>query len=231
MTYARWPLFALSIRTPRLELRLPKDEDFEELCQIIEEGIHAPKIMPFAIPWTREPSPLRERAAMQWWWKCRAEWKPEEWRFTTAVYLDGKAVGMQDLCAKAFPTLKAVTTGSWLGEKHQNKGIGTEMRAAILHLAFNGLKAARAESCAMADNPSSIRVSTKLGYQRNGSHLCVREGKSAELVDFLMVESDWPTTPAAHVPVQIQHLEEALPFFGAVSAEPTEPVGNEKNLT
>jgi len=45
---------------------------------------------------------------------------------------------------------------------------GTEMRAAVLHLAFDGLGAREAHSASFEDNPASQRVSLANGYQSNG---------------------------------------------------------------
>ena len=59
-------------------------------------------------------------------------------------------------------------TGSWLGRSFQGRGIGTEMRAAVLELAFRGLGAATAESGALEGNAASARVSEKLGYRHDG---------------------------------------------------------------
>jgi len=58
-----------------------------------------------------------------------------------------------------------VSTGSWLGMRHQGKGFGTEMRAAILMLAFDHLGAKTARSSAFTDNPRSLAVSRRLGYE------------------------------------------------------------------
>jgi len=60
-----WPLFELELRTSRLVLRPPRDEDFEGLLQAIDEGIHAPESMPFSQPWTdAEPTAKRQRRAV-----------------------------------------------------------------------------------------------------------------------------------------------------------------------
>jgi len=48
----RWPLFGLTIRTPRLELRLPRDEDMAEALAVVDQGIHDPAVTPFHVPWT-----------------------------------------------------------------------------------------------------------------------------------------------------------------------------------
>jgi RimJ/RimL family protein N-acetyltransferase len=141
-----WPLFNVVVRTPRLVIRLPNDDDLEDLVRLALRGVHDPATMPFAVPWTDEPSPALERNALQWWWRQRAEWSAAKWTFTGAVFVDGVAAGVQDLSAEGFALLRAVSTGSWLGREFQGRGLGKEMRAAILHFAFAGLGASVAYS-------------------------------------------------------------------------------------
>ncbi|MGB3733538.1 MAG: GNAT family protein, partial [Ilumatobacter sp.] len=50
----------------------------------------------------------------------------------------------------------------------RRRGIGTEMRSAILHLAFDGLGASEAHSEGAVDNAGSNAVSERLGYARHG---------------------------------------------------------------
>ncbi len=67
-----WPFAALRIRTPRLELRYPDDDDLVALGHVAAEGIHDPAAMPFNVPWTRaEPEDLR-RGVLQHAWGHRA---------------------------------------------------------------------------------------------------------------------------------------------------------------
>lgn len=66
---------------------------------------------------------------------------------------------MQDLKGSDFTKFGTVTTFSWLAPGQRGRGIGTEMRAAVLHLAFAGLGAREAESDAFTDNHASNRVS------------------------------------------------------------------------
>ncbi|HYU50364.1 MAG TPA: hypothetical protein VEO91_10615 [Candidatus Limnocylindria bacterium] len=40
MTHPLWPLFDLRLRTERLELRLPDDDELARLCAIARAGIH-----------------------------------------------------------------------------------------------------------------------------------------------------------------------------------------------
>ncbi|HVF20542.1 MAG TPA: GNAT family N-acetyltransferase, partial [Mycobacteriales bacterium] len=131
-----WPLFGLTITTPRLVLRPPTDDDFPELLAAIESGIHDPAVMPFSVAWTDKPKAERERESVQWWWRQRADWKPEDWSLPLGVFLEGRAVGMQDVNGKQFSLLRVVETGSWLTREVQGQGLGKEMRAAALQLAF-----------------------------------------------------------------------------------------------
>ncbi len=68
MVHALWPLFDLRLRTDRLELRLPTDDELAMLCLIAMEGIHDPGEMPFGYPWTKVPSPRFEREFAQFHW-------------------------------------------------------------------------------------------------------------------------------------------------------------------
>src|SRR5580693_3457468 len=102
--------------------------------------------MPFLYPWTDEPSPQLERGMLQWGWRHRAEWTPDNWTFNGAVFVGGDVVGVQSVMATDFAIRRVVKTGSWLGLEHHGHGIGKEMRAAILHFAFEVLDAQEAHS-------------------------------------------------------------------------------------
>ena len=207
-----WPLFDLVVRTPRVEIRLPTDPDLEELAALAARGIHDPADMPFAVPWTDRPSPDLERGVLKWNWLKRAEWIPERWVFTGAVRHAGRLVGMQDLTGVQFAVTRAVGTGSWLGRALHGRGYGTEMRAAVLELAFAGLGAEHAVSEAFADNHASYAVSRKLGYRDDGiQRLMVR---SAPVVGrrLRLDRAGWAA--ARTVPVTIDGLDECREMFG-----------------
>lgn len=214
MPHPYWPLFDLVVRTPRLVVRLPTDEDMVELARLAGRGVHAPDAMPFAIPWTDAPSPQLERASLQWWWRQRAEWSPERWTFTGAVLVDGHPVGVQDLAGEHFGILRTVGTGSWLGREHQGQGLGTEMRAAVLHLAFAGLGAVEAHSGAWEDNDASASVSRKLGYVDNGSDIRVRRDTSARHHAFRLDRATWEAHRRDDI--SMEGLDPCRELFGAV---------------
>ena len=215
MAHPYWPLFDLRVRTPRLEVRLPRDEELAELAALAAAGVHDPETMPFAIPWTDAASPELEREALRWWWRQRAEWVPGAWTLTGGVFEGGRIVGVQDLSARDFATTRVVKTGSWLGMAYQGRGIGTEMRAAVLHLAFAGLGALEAHSAAWHDNPASLAVSRKLGYRENGCELTARRGRPERMVN-LRLERDW-WTPRDDI--TIEGLEPCRELFGLSGSE------------
>lgn len=158
-----WPLFDLVVRTPRLELRLPREAEFAALIDLADAGIHDPDTMPFFVPWTDLESGPRARETAKWLWSHRANWSPDKWTFTAGVFVDGRPVGMQDIGAENFRAVRSVETGSWLGQAFQGQGIGREMREAILHLAFAGLDAQEALSGAFEDNTASLATSRAVG--------------------------------------------------------------------
>lgn len=214
-----WPLFDLRLRTPRLELRLPTDDDLLALVKVAREGIHGPTATPFLIPWDELPSPAFERSFLLHWWVSRGSWKPENWTLALTVIAGGRPIGIQDLMAKDFSHRRSVSTGSWLGQAYQGHGYGTEMRAAVLGLAFEGLGARAAESGYVAGNAASRRVSEKLGYLPNGEGTVAPRGEP--LAEHL-VRVTPQTWRRDLVPVTIENLEPCLGLFGAGEMSATE---------
>jgi RimJ/RimL family protein N-acetyltransferase len=210
-----WPLFQLRLRTPRLELRLPNDSDLADLASLAALGVHDPDDQPFAVPWTDASPAERARSTIQYNWSQRAAWQPHKWSLDLVVVHDGTVVGTQGMEAADFAILREVATGSWLGQAHHGQGIGTEMRVAVLHLAFAGLGALYATSGAFTDNLASLAVSRKLGYVDNGNDRQVRRGRPATTQRLRLDLATWQLIP--RVPVTIIGLEPCLPMFGATA--------------
>lgn len=175
MAHPYWPLYDVVVRTPRLELGLPDEDQLVALATLAGEGVHDPSWMPMG-GWTDQPSPQLERGVLHWHWGQRANWRPDQWSFDVVVLVDGEVVGTQGMAARDFGVLRSVDTGSWLGLRFQGQGLGKEMRAAMLHLAFEGLGALVANSVFWHDNAPSRGVSASLGYQPNGDRWVVRRG-------------------------------------------------------
>ncbi len=188
---AYWPLFNLSVRTPRIELRYPDEAAFMGLTALARQGVHDPAFMPFSIPWTDQESPAFEREALKHYWGSRANLSVDSWALPMAVFVDGELAGIQDASAKDFTQLRVAGTGSWLGQDFQGLGIGKEMRAAIVHLMFEGLGAVRCLSGAWHDNGPSLGVSRSLGYVENGDDLMLRRGEPDRLIRLLLTREEW----------------------------------------
>ncbi len=181
-----FPAFALEVRTPHLVLRLPDDDDIVDLAELAARGVHDDDFMPFTEPWTRVPPPFQERNTMQYFWTQRGAQQSDAWNLPLVTRVDDVTVGSQGVFAKEWKTTRTVETGSWLGREHQGKGIGREMRSAILHLAFDGFAAEQAVTFAYADNPASLAVTEAMGYRPNGEDRVARDGQLAVLRRFAM---------------------------------------------
>ena len=208
----RWPLFGLRVCTPRLELRYVDDDLARTLAELAIDGVHAPDAMPFNIPWTRQAPEVMRVEYPKHVWANRATFTAADWKLNFAVLVDGEVVGCQDAFAREYRITRQFETGSWLGLRHQGRGIGTEMRAAVLHLCFEGLGADRAVTGAWEDNPSSQAVTRKLGYADDGWTFKVREGERARMLRFAMTREEW--LPRRRDDVVVEGLAPCLPLLG-----------------
>jgi RimJ/RimL family protein N-acetyltransferase len=209
-----WPLFGIRVRTRRLELRPPGDEEIAALATVARRGIHDPAVMPFPLGWTDRTGDDFDRGFAQYFWAQRACWSLDSWTLPFAVFLGGEPVGVQQLSAEAFPVMRTVGTSSWLARSVQASGVGTEMRAAVLDFAFTALGAEFATSTAYTFNTASIRVSEKLGYEENGVRREVVRGRSQDTLLFRISRDAW--TRCEHAPARVQGFDAARTYFEAV---------------
>jgi RimJ/RimL family protein N-acetyltransferase len=206
----------LRLRTPALELRWPSPDDLDALAELAAAGVHDPEVQPFMVAWTDAPPDERARGTLQYHWSRWASWRPSDWMLELAVVRDGTVVGVQAIGARDFAVLREVSTGSWLGRRHQGQGTGTQMRAAVLHLAFEGLGARYAVSAAFEDNAASLGVSRKLGYRDDGIERHVVRGRPATTRRLRLTRAGWKAAQA--IPVQIHGLQPCLSLFGLPSS-------------
>jgi RimJ/RimL family protein N-acetyltransferase len=206
------PLAGLRLRTRRLELRLPDDAALEQLYEVAAAGIHPPEEMPFGVAWTDD---LNRATFVDYHQHLRESWRPDAWKIDLGVWADGELVGVQGIGADDFAAKRTIGTGSWLGAAHQGSGIGTEMRAAVLELAFTHLGAEAVTSGAFDANPASRRVSEKLGYRVVGRETLSPRGTPQPHVLLRLERADWRGPP---VPVEIEGVGPCLALFGAASA-------------
>jgi RimJ/RimL family protein N-acetyltransferase len=212
MTSEHWPLTGLRLRVGQLELRLPDAADLGDLADLAELGMHDPAVQPFSVEWTDVEPAARALSTMQHHWSCWASWRPASWDLNLVAVADGVVVGTQGIGARDYATMREVGTGSWLGTRYQGKGIGTQMRAAVLALAFEGLGADYATSGAFLHNVASLAVSRKLGYRDDGMDRRLIRGKPQELRRLRLDRGGWE---AHRLPgIVIEGLDTCLASFG-----------------
>lgn len=188
-----YPLLDVRVSTPTLELRGATDELLDQLAELVRAGKAHADPAPYDDPISfYEPDPdLRVATWLRAIWRGRGKVDADAWRLYHVVMVDGQPIGMQDLCGVSFATFGTVTTFSWLSADHRGRGLGHEMRAAILHLAFDGLDAKEASSDAFVDNHGSNAISRSLGYEPNGSDWATRQGEPTELNRWRLTRHIW----------------------------------------
>ncbi|WP_345485481.1 GNAT family N-acetyltransferase [Planotetraspora phitsanulokensis] len=207
-----WPQYGLTIFTPRLELRLPREEELAELAHLAGRGVHRADERPFLTPWPDGSPEDRARFVLQAHWGRLGDWSVAAWRLGLGVFHQGHPLGMVTLRARDFPVVREVTTSAWLGIEHQGKGYGTEARIGLLTLAFDHLGARAARSEAFQDNHASQGVSRKLGYEHDGISVDAR-GDEAVVSDRLrLTREKW--TQEKRAAVRVDGMAACRPMFG-----------------
>ncbi len=208
-----YPLFDVRVSTPTLELRGATDDLLDQLAEDVRAGKTHADPLPYDDPISLyEPDPdLRVAKWLQAIWRGRGRVEADAWRLYFVVVVDGQPVGMQDLCGVRFSTFGTFTTFSWLSTDHRGRGLGREMRSAILHLGFDGLGAKEASSDAFEDNHRSNAISRALGYEPNGSDWDTRQGESALINRWRLTRENWE--PRRRNDIQLHNLEACRTFL------------------
>ena len=207
------PLYDLRLRTDRLELRWPDEHEVVALGRLAQTGVHDAAEMPFVVPWTDrlgEPGFLDEFAGFHD--GLRQAWRPDDWSLELGVWAADELIGVQGVLGHDFATRKEVKTGSWIARRFQGQGFGTEMRAAVLELAFHGLGAEAALSSALDGVDASTRVSRKLGYVDDAESWVEVRGERRIDRRMRLTRDRW--IDHDRISVRISGLEPCIPLFG-----------------
>ena len=213
VTTSSYPPLNVQVHTPRLSLLGATDELLERLVPVVRKGVVTAAPWPFDDPMSLyKDSPDREWAWLRGVWAGRAKVSDSFWRLYFVVVVDDEPAGMQDLTGTNFSAFGTVETFSWLGPDSRGRGLGKEMRQAVLHLAFEGLRARQADSGAFIDNHASNRVSQALGYQPNGLDWSTRRGDAAQISRWRLTRDAWST--GRRDDIELIGVAECLPVLG-----------------
>lgn len=203
-----WPLFGLRLSTPRLSLRVPTEAEALCLVAVAPPDLETDPSWPLA---SATSNPIAT-AVLQGYWRALGQWKVDNWALPFGVWRDGQPIGMQGLEGERFGVLRTVETSSWLVQQARGQGLGKEMRAAVLALAFDHLGAARAKSGAWEWNKSSLGVSRSLGYVDNGWDFEDHGERSGVMRSVMLEKADWD---GQHWKTEVEGVESCLAWFGA----------------
>ncbi|MFJ9693781.1 GNAT family N-acetyltransferase [Kitasatospora sp. NPDC101183] len=212
-----WPLYDLSVRTSRIELRHPTAEDLDRLADLAADGVHAPGFMPFFSQWTDGDRETVTHRVLQRHWRAMAEWTPQDWTLYLVVVHEGEVVGSQSIGAVDFGTTREVLLTSWLGLRHQGSGLGGHARAASLELAFTGLGAEHALSVVRQGNDASQAVCRKFGFVHDGVQTNAVRGERALSDRYRLGRERW----AEHrrIDAEVRGLDRARHLFDATAQD------------
>ena len=171
---ARTKPSAEPIRTPRLVLRPAGAADIDDMiAEISDPGVAR---MLARVPW-----PYLRRDAEAFLASVSAT---EGQDLPLAIAVDGRLIGGIGLSGirdeREF--------GYWLGRDHWGKGYATEAGRAFLAHVFNTFGAGPVNSGVFVDNPASMRVQAKLGFEKVGVSMrqCLARGRPVEHIDTIL---------------------------------------------
>lgn len=225
MPSADFLLSDLRLRTPLVELRVSTRRDLDTLIAIQDQGLHDPRVRPFSVAWTDRPREQRVYETMTYWQEAVESWGTPTWAVSFAVIARDRGevvIGQQMLRANDEDRSAPVSTNSWLGREFHNQGYGTHMRAAVLAFAFETLQVPAAASASFVSNPSSWRISEKLGYVEVGRRTLAPRGEPQECMDMQVRRDRFMERQAS--------LGLAVEILGDTQARDVFPVRYDRNL-
>jgi RimJ/RimL family protein N-acetyltransferase len=208
MAYPDWPLVDLRLDSADLLLRPMTEADLPTVADRLPPDL---ELDPAAARYPALPATAERRVMThQSYWRAVGEWSPATWKLPFVVLHEGEVVGVQGLEGTDFPTLLTVDTFSWLVAGKRGRGLGQQMRRAVLALAFGPLQAQAAITSAWHDNGASLGASRALGYRPNGESLQRRNGGVDVMVHLRLPRAGW----TGGDDVRITGFEPCRPWFG-----------------
>ncbi|ADZ72564.1 GNAT family N-acetyltransferase [Polymorphum gilvum] len=148
-----------TLATGRLTLRAPESADLDRLVALVGD-YEVAKMLAVV------PHPYRHEDGLAWLARVNAGTPDGE---TTWAVDDGSGlIG----CVSLGKLQQAPSLGYWLGRPYWGKGYMSEAARAALAWFFDQYPAGKVVSQAMDENPASMNVLRKLGFQDDGTGTC-----------------------------------------------------------
>jgi RimJ/RimL family protein N-acetyltransferase len=206
-----WPIFNLRLTTDDLELRHLTEADLGTMAAILPDDLEQD---PAATRYAGLDEDMNRRVLVhQGYWRALGTWRPESWALSFGVFRDGELIGQQGLEGDDFVALRTVDSSSFLIPTMRGRGLGKQMRAAVLALAFGPLGARFAISSAWMDNSASLGVSRALGYADNGVTAHRRDDGAGEMAHMRLTHERWLASGWANR-VDVAGVADCTAFFG-----------------
>ncbi len=204
-----WPLHGIRLTTPDLALTAMAEPDLPLVLSLLPADLD---LNPHATTYAGLGREANRRAVvMQGYWRALGLWSPSDWMLPFVVRRAGEVIGVQWLEGPDYLTDHTVDSSSWLVPGERGRGLGRQMRAAVLDLAFGPLGAEAAISSAVTANAASLGVSQSLGYHATHTSVLPHSG---EVLQHVRLERDaWRAGRAAGT-TTLECVDAALPFFG-----------------
>lgn len=209
-----WPLHGIRLRTTDLDLRVMTEGDLSVLARVLPADL---ELNPHATRYAGLDEPANRRAVLaQGYWRALGMWSPDDWALPFVARSAGEVVGVQWLEGPDWTSERIVDSSSWLVATARGRGLGKQMRAAVLALAFGHLGAVAAISSAVVGNGGSLGVSRALGYR--DTHRTVLEHSGETLQHVRLEAPAWSASGLAH-DVVVDGVPPALPLFGLAQGD------------
>lgn len=161
------------LRTARLTLRAPDDSDIDRVVELAGD-FEVSKMLAVV------PHPYERRHAVEWLAHIRATDGKDEQAFAID---DGDGL----IGAISFRKLRETPRiGYWLGRPFWGRGYMSEAAHAALTWLFSSFDTNVVEAEAMAENPASIAVLRKLGFEETASGSCASEARGGAMPSLIL---------------------------------------------
>ena len=147
-----WPLHGIRLRTADLDLQVMTEADLPHALR--RSCPTTSRSNPHATTYAGLDDRANRRAILaQGYWRALGMWSPDDWALPFVVRSRRRGRRRaQWLEGPDWRADRTVDSSSWLVAPARGRGLGKQMRAAVLALAFGPLRADAAISSAVVDN-------------------------------------------------------------------------------